>query len=47
VVWICAPNTGIAASDDEVIEIDLGVQSAADGALLDARVFLAELRRRG
>lgn len=46
-VWIGEPPEPVTVSDAELQLIDEGLQAAARGELLDARTFLAELRREG
>ncbi|MBC8067344.1 MAG: hypothetical protein IAG13_03345 [Deltaproteobacteria bacterium] len=46
-VWIGDPGLPVQASPDELQEIDLGIRSATEHALMDARMFLSELRREG
>jgi predicted transcriptional regulator len=46
-VWIGESPEPVTVSDAELELIDEGLQAAARGELLDARTFLAELRREG
>lgn len=44
-VWIAGPDASFVETDEELAEIDRGLASLEDAQLLDARSFLAELRR--
>lgn len=46
-VWIGEPSDPVTVSETELELIEQGEQAAARGELLDARAFLAELRREG
>lgn len=44
-VWIADADETFVETDEELAEIDRGLASLEDGQLVDARSFLAELRR--